>query len=121
MIIVKKTVLSDGYEYLDAHQVFNEFDRKTEEYYALAKCVADVLNYYQENTPDAFGNATYARLDGFMNGFIFGRKCELIQEKEYWDIVKGKKIIMRIEVPKKPKSYYEAVRENRETLRKVFG
>lgn len=121
MVIVKKTVLSDGYEYIDAHQVFNEFDPKTEKQYALAKCVADVLNYYQENTPDAFGNAPYARLDGFMFGYITGNGYELKQEKEHWDIIKGKKIIMRVEVPKKPQSYYEAVKDNRETYRKVFG
>ena len=114
MVIVKKTVLSDGYEYVDAHQVFDEFDPKTEEHYALAKCISDVLNYYQENTPDAFGNAPYARLEGFMYGYICGKKYELNREKDHWDVIKGKRIIMRVEVPKKHPSYYEAVKDNRE-------
>ena len=121
MVIVKKSVLSGGVEYIDAHQVFDEFDKKTEKHYALAKCVADVLNYFQENTPDAFGNAPYARLNGFMFGYIMGSGYELNQEKEHWDIVKGNRIIMRVEVPKKPESYYEDVKDNRETIRKVFG
>ena len=121
MIIVRKTVLSDGYEYVDAHQVFDEFNPKTEEHYALAKCISDVLNYYQENTPDAFGNAPYARLDGFMQGYICGKKYELERGKEYWDVIKGKRIIMRVEVPKLPQSYYAAAKDNRETFREVFG
>lgn len=121
MVILKKIVLNDDYEYLDPHQIFDESDSKSFEMYTLAKVCSDVLNYYIENTPDAFGNAPYARLDGFMCGYILGRGMELERGKDVWNIRKGKRVILRIEVPKKPQEYYEAVKDNAETFRKVFG
>lgn len=121
MVVLKKHILEDGYEYLDPHELFDESDKKTFKLYSLAKACADVLMYYIENTPDAFGNAPYARLDGFMNGYLIGAGLEINYKKTEWDIVKGKRIILRIEVPQLPRSYYEAVKENRKTLREVFG
>lgn len=121
MVLLKKIVLDDDYEYLDPHQIFDESDPKSFKMYTLAKACADVLNYYIENTPDAFGNAPYARLDGFMNGYILGLGMELDRKKEVWDIRKGKRIVLRIEVPKKPQAYYEALKDNAETFSKVFA
>ena len=121
MIVLKKTILEDDYEWLDANQLIDETDIKSFKIFTLGKCVADVLNYFIENSPDAFGNAPYARLEGYMYGYIHGLGMDIkIGEKE-WDIVKGKRIILRVEVPKKPVQYYEALKGNRETRRKVFG
>ena len=121
MVLVKKIVQEDGSEYLDPVKLIDEADPKSFEVYELAKVCADVLNYYIENTPDAFGNAPYARLDGFMYGYILGTGMELERKQDIWTIRKGKRIVMKIEVPKKPQGYHEAVKDNAETFRKVFG
>ncbi len=121
MVILKKIVLPNDYEYLDPTVLIDDMEPKSFKLYNLAKVCADVLNYYIENTPDAFGNAPYARLDGFMNGYIAGLGMELERGKEVWNIRKGKRVILQIEVPQKPKAYYEAVKDNEETIRKVFG
>ena len=121
MVILKKIVLEDGYEYLDPNELIDEKDEKSFKLYSLAKACTDVLNYYIENTPDAFGNAPYARLDGFMQGYIAGMGMELERSAEIWTIRKGKRVILRIEVPQKPISYYQAVKDNAKTLREVFG
>ena len=121
MIVLKKIVLEDGYEYLDPFKLVDEFDEKSFKIFEIAKVCTDVLNYFIENDPDAYGNAPYARLDGFMCGFMAGRGLTLKRGDAEWDIVKGKRVILRIEVPQKPQSYYEALKDNRETLQKVFG
>ena len=121
MTVLKKTVLEDGYEFLDPTDLIDETDPKSFKMYSLAKACVDVLNYYIENTPDAFGNAPYARLDGFMQGYIAGLGMELERGEKIWNIRKGKRIVLQIEVPQKPQAYYEAVKDNVETFRKVFG
>lgn len=121
MFVLKKQVLEDGYEYLDPSELIDERDEKSFKIYMLAKACADCLNYFIENRPDAFGNAPYARLDGFLHGYLAGAGMELRQGDAEWDIVKGKRIILRVEVPKLPTSYYEALKDNARTLREVFG
>lgn len=121
MTVLKKTVLEDGYEYLDPTELINEADPNSFKIYSLAKACADVLNYYIENTPDAFGNAPYARLDGFMQGYIAGLGMELERGNELWNVRKGNRIVLQMEVPRKPTSYYEAVKDNAKTFRDVFG
>ena len=121
MIVLKKQILSDGVEWLDPVSLINECDQKSYKVFNLAKCVTDVLNYFIENTPDAFGNAPYARLEGYMYGYIYGLGMDIKRGEKEWDIVKGKRIVLRIEVPTKPAQYYEAIKDNVETRRKVFG
>ena len=121
MIVLKKIVMEDGYEYLDPFKLVDEADPDSYKIYELAKVCADVLNYFIENTPDAFGNAPYARLDGFMYGYLAGKGMTLERKTDIWTIRKGKRIVMRIEVPEKPREYYEAVKDNAKTFRDVFG
>ena len=120
MHTLKKMVLEDGYEYLDPTDLIDEANEKSFELYSLAKCVCDVLNYFQENSPDAFGNAPYARLVGYMNGFIHGSKMDLEQGEDMWIIRKGNRKILCIEVPRKPQSYYDDLKDNAETIAAVF-
>ena len=79
------------------------------------------INYYQNNSPDAFGNAPYARLEGFLGGYISGAKMELERGKDLWIVRKGKRKILAVEVPKKPQSYYDDMKDNAKTIRSVFG
>lgn len=121
MTTLKKIILDDGYEYLDPTPLFNEMDTRSFKIFVLARCICDVLNYYQENTPDAFGNAPYARLCGYMEGFINGGEMELERGKDLWIVRKGKRKILAVEVPTKPQGYYEAIKDNAKTIRQVFG
>ena len=121
MKILKKIVLEDGCEYLDPTELIDEINDPNFKMFSLGKPICDVLNYYQENSPDAFGNAPYARLEGFLSGYICGGKMELEKNEELWIVRKGKRKILGVEVPKKPQSYYDDLKDNAETRRKVFG
>lgn len=121
MVVLRKKVLDDGYEYLDPNELIDERDEKSFKTYVLAKTCSDVLNYFIDNSPDAFGNAPYARLDGFLHGYLCGAGMELRIHDDVWDIVKGKRVILRVEVPKLPTSYYESLKDNAKTRREVFG
>ncbi len=122
MVVLKKHVTKDGSEYLNPIEVFDEnCPEKTEKIFALAKSCADVLNYWLDNTPDAFGNAPYARLYGFLYGYLAGAGMELEESEDIWTIRKGKRVVLRVEVPKKPASYYEDMKDIAETRRALFG
>lgn len=122
MVVLKKHILEDGFEYLDPFDLNDDFcPEKTEKVFMLAKACADVLNYYNENSPDAFGNAPFARKDGFLYGYLLGAGLELVDKKTVWDIYKGKRIFLRVEVPKLRDSYYDEVKENRETWASFLG
>ncbi len=105
MITLKKIDIN-GVDYIDPAILINEQDKKSFEIYSIAKCICDVLNYYQENSPDAFGNAEYQRLCGFMEGYLCGMKLTLKRNEADWIVSKGKRKILSIEVPKKPDSYF---------------
>ena len=105
MLTLKKFDLN-GCDYLDPTTLIDEQDKKSFEIYSIAKCICDVLNYYQENSPDAFGNAEYQRICGFMDGYLCGMKLTLERTETNWIVSKGKRKILSIEVPKKPDSYY---------------
>ena len=121
MKILKKIVLDDGYEYLDPTELIDEINDPDFKMFSLGKPICDVLNYYQENSPDAFGNAPYARLEGYMNGYLCGREMELEKGEDLWIIRKGKRKILAVEVPEKPQSYYDDLKDNAETRKRVFG
>ena len=121
MKLLKKIILEDGYEYLDPTELIDEINDPKFEWFSLAKPICEVLNYYQENSPDVFGNAPFARLEGYMNGYLCGRKMEIEKNKDLWVVRKGKRKIIAIEVPKKPQSYYDCLKDNTETIKAVFG
>lgn len=121
MVVLKKVVLSDGYEYVDPSEIIDESDEKSFKMYMLAKACCDVLNYFIDNRPDAFGNAPYSRLDGFLHGYLAGAGMEIRQGDALWDVMKGKRVVLRVEVPRLPETYYEALKDNAKTLRDVFG
>ncbi len=121
MKLLKKIVLEDGNEYLDSTELIDEINDRDFKMYSLGKPICDVLNYFQENSPDAFGNAPYVRLEGYMYGYIHGAKMELEKGEDLWIVRKGKRKILAVEVPKKPQSYYDDLKDNAKTIRQVFG
>lgn len=122
MVVLKKHVDEDGFEWLDPLELVDELcSNNTDKIFGVAKCCADVLNYWLDNTPDAFGNAPFARLDGFLYGYLAGAGMDLEKSKDVWTIRKGKRVVLRVEVPKKPASYYEDMKDVAETRRALFG
>lgn len=121
MKTLKKIVLEDGNEYLDPIELIDEINDPNFKMFSLAKPICDVLNYFQENSPDAFGNAPYKALYGYMMGYIHGGKMDLEQGDNLWIVRKGKRKILAIEVPKKPQSYYDDLKDISKTIRNVFG
>lgn len=86
--------------------------------YLVYKAIAERENYYQENTPPAFGDPKYARLDGYMFGLVQGYGLHFTEDSNYIRIFKPKRkrkdtfielytLIMTIRKPKKPESYYK--------------
>lgn len=120
MKILKK-IVDDGVEYLDSSELIDEINDRDFKMFSLGKPICDVLNYFQTNSPDAFGNAQYSRLEGYMFGYIHGSKMELEQGEDLWIVRKGKRKILVVEVPKKPQSYYDDLKDVAKTLRDVFG
>lgn len=121
MKTLKKKTTENGVEYLDPTELIDEINDPNFKWFMLAKPICEVLNYFQENSPDAFGNAPYARLEGYMYGYIHGAKMDLEREKNYWTVKKGNRKILVIEVPKKPQSYYDDLKDNAKTRQRVFG
>lgn len=121
MKTLKKSVLEDGYEYLDSAELIDETNDPDFKLFSLGKPICDVLNYFQENSPDAFGNAPYKALYGYMMGYIHGKNMELEQGDNWWIVRKGKRKILAVEVPKKPQSYYDDLKDIAKTIQNVFG
>lgn len=75
-------------------------------------------NYFQENTPTAFGNPEHEHRCGVVVGLLLA--MEAVEHRENGQIVirkgrDGRKLLV-VDVPTRPEWYYESVRDNRETL-----
>lgn len=85
----------------------------------LYKALAARENYFQINVPTAFGNPDYSFLCGIVNGFL--------QAMDADEEITGEHIIIRrnqiqrkilvIDKLNRPRSYYESVKDNKETRR----
>lgn len=83
-------------------------------------CIYNALqkseNYFQTETPTAFGNPEYSRFDGFAKGYIAGAGFEYDEVDGYIIISKGCRKYLKIEKPRRTEAYKDALRENRKTL-----
>lgn len=88
----------------------------------LYEAIAKRENYFQEYSPTAFGNPDYERIAGTVDGILVA--MEAYETEANGQIVirmaqSGKKILV-VDKVKRPKSYFEEERENKE-LREAFG
>lgn len=86
----------------------------------LYRAIADRENYFQENTPTAFGNPEYSFKDGVADGYLRAMELEETVENEQIVIRKNGRKILVIDKIKKPSAYYKDLAEIR-ALRKDFG
>lgn len=128
MYRVKKEVI-DGIEYLPdivQTELWTPFERSV--YYpkgskeirlvaGLYKLLALRENYFQDNTPTAFGNPEYNSHCGAVSGFLQGSEMTMEEGKEQYVIKRGKKTVLVVDRIKRNPAYFEAERENKEVLR----
>ena len=86
----------------------------------LIGCLYDAVqgreNYYQENTPCAFGDPKFEYLVGKVQGIL--QAGEIVEERkgDYIEFRRGGRVILRVDKVEKPKSYYETTKENKELM-----
>lgn len=85
------------------------------------KAIQEVENYYQVNTPTAFEDPDYRQKQGFMLGLLtaYELNIDYIEDVIEVSTIKGTKI-MRIQKPLKPDSYYDDIKDIRETINNIF-
>lgn len=85
----------------------------------LYSAVADRENYFQDNTPTPFGNPKYAYLSGLVNGIKMAAGIEEETADGRLIFRKGKRKVLEVDKVRRPAFYYEAVKDNAETLRAI--
>lgn len=86
----------------------------------LYRAIADRENYFQENTPTAFGNPEYNLYMGTVRGYIQALELEETVENEQIVIRKNGRKMLVIDKIKRSDAYYQDMAEIRK-LRKDFG
>lgn len=87
---------------------------------ALYSAVAARDNYFQFNTPTAFGNPDFSFAQGVVFGILKSAEIDEKTKNGKHIFLKGNKTILVVDVVQRPESYYAMQRENRETLA-AFG
>ena len=77
-------------------------------------------NYFQNNTPTAFGNPEYNYACGVVHGILQAAEIEEREDGGKLVFYKGNRTILVVDKPKLPESFHNARRENAKTLR-AFG
>ena len=101
---------------------FNEWDTSPqyERVLAVYTAIQRLYNYYQTNTPTAFGNPEYAYLRGYLVGLLSGIHYNI--EESYGKVTvtdkHGKKILI-VEIPVKTENYMDSVKDINSTLRNL--
>lgn len=87
----------------------------------LYMALSDCENYYQFNSPTAFGNPDYARKEGFLYGLLTAYGLHIARTKESVRVVtENNRTIIVVDKLKKPDQYYKE-RKEAEELRNAFG
>ena len=76
-------------------------------------------NYWYFNTPTAFGNSEQSMNIGFVKGMIAGLGWNYFEVNNEIIVKSGKRIVLKIQKPKKSKTYFETSRENADLMRNL--
>lgn len=132
MRVVKKVVI-DGIEFLPDivyTDMFKEWERAsyypkgTKEIRLVAgfySALARRENYFQENTPTAFGNPEYSLLEGIVQGFLQGSEMTMDEDNEHFIVKRGKQTVLIVDKIVRNPAFYIARRENEEVLSAILG
>lgn len=103
------------------HDIFNnsKVSKRVQLLAALYKAIEQRENYYQLNSPTAFGDPQYRYYCGVVVGFLQGMELEEIVEDEKIVIKGSNRKIMIIDKVKRPKSYHDSLKEINDTLNEL--
>lgn len=77
-------------------------------------------NYFQENSPTAYGNPEYSLFCGVVSGFLQAMDAYEYEVGEQIIIRKGRKNLLVIDKVRRPTQFYEAQREIREAIAAIL-
>ena len=127
MRVINK-ILIDGIEYLPDitnTEIFDEWEKSENKEIRLIaglyKALSERENYFQNNTPTAFGNPEYSLLCGIVSGFLQGSELEMDEDDNHFIVKRGKKTVLIVDKIKRCSGYYEAKKEIAETLYAILG
>lgn len=87
----------------------------------IYQAIEKVENYYQFNSPTAFGNPDHRYDEGVLVGLLQGFDWVLTDDKNGWiNITAGRELALWVQRPKKPETYRNELKDIRETL-SAFG
>lgn len=103
------------------HDIFNnsKVSKRVQLLAALYKAIEQRENYYQLNSPTAFGDPQYRYYCGVVVGFLQGMELEETVEDEKIVIKGSNRKIMIIDKVKRPKSYHDSLKEINDTLNEL--
>lgn len=83
----------------------------------LYKAISERENYFQLNSPTAFGNPQYNFYCGVVHGFLVGSELEEEVKDNEIHIKKNNRTILVVDKIKRSRAYYESVKEIDEIMR----
>lgn len=90
--------------------------KRQEQLVLLYNAIQKMENYWYLNTPTAFGNPEQSMNVGFVKGMIAGLGWNYTEKGNQIVIKSGSRMVMKIQKPKKSKTYFEASRANAELM-----
>lgn len=96
--------------------------KREERNYNIYNAIRAVANYYQFNSPTAFGNPDYSRACGYLSGLLqgYGLEMQKIDNKIIVKTVGGTKLMI-VECPQKPECYYKDRAEMNRIMKDISG
>ncbi len=123
IIYLKKHIELDELPFIDATDVFKYASENTKEglsLYQFALIIEKYFNYWNTNSPTAFGNPDYNHLEGEFIGYIKAKEFEKIETKTEVVLCKGNRKVWVIDKIEKPQHYYDCEKENIKTLNAIL-
>lgn len=104
-------------------EIFKDYENNQSDYmrciYFLYIALSNRENYYQLNSPTAFGDTDYARFDGLVCGILHATGWEEIQDESSIIIKRNNRKILILPKLSKPKKYYEDKKEIAKILNEI--
>lgn len=95
--------------------------KRTEFIVFLYSAISQRENYFQLNSPTAFGNPDYNYYCGVVAGILQASGYEEVRDDNQIVIKKGSRKVLIIDKVKRPQSYYNNCKENKEMLEGFVG
>ena len=123
-----KVISSDGFEYLPhiadtaLWEAYDANNGRVLGWQAaiLYQAVMERENHYQYHTPPAFGDPEYSRKSGIVTGILMATGISEELNGSQYVFKKGRRIILIVDRPKRPDSYYQHLKENND-LKEELG